>query len=160
MFTNGLTIALELEAAFPRDHGRRHRRDVAADAALARQPARRGILAGINASIAFIGCNGVDPAGGVTNVNLPEAEIKRRMVAAARRRVVLADGAKVGVVELARICDLEEIDELITDDARRPRRARRIRERRRRGHGRRGAMTAAWSGRAARRGRSGPGRPG
>ena len=37
------------------------------------------------------------PAGGITNVNLPEAEIKRRMLAAVRRRVVVADGAKLGV---------------------------------------------------------------
>lgn len=116
VFTNGLTIALELEAAFPRV-------TVVVTGGTLRpmqhslvNPLGESILAGINASIAFIGCNGVDPVGGVTNMNLPEAEIKRRMVAAARRRVLLADGHKVGVVELARICDLQDIDELITDD--------------------------------------------
>jgi DeoR family transcriptional regulator of aga operon len=79
-------------------------------------PLGEGILAEISASIAFIGCNGVDPSGGITNINLPEAEIKRRMVKAARRRVVLADGRKVGVVELVRVCAMGEVDELITDD--------------------------------------------
>ena len=65
--------------------------------------------------MAFIGCNGVDASGGITNVNLPEAEIKRRMVAAARRCIVVAGGRKIGVVELARVCDIQDIDELITD---------------------------------------------
>ena len=94
VFTNGLTIALELEAAFPRV-------TVVVTGGTLRpmqhslvNPLGESILDGINASIAFIGCNGVDPIGGVTNVNLPEAEIKRRMVAAARTRVVVAEGTQ------------------------------------------------------------------
>jgi DeoR/GlpR family transcriptional regulator of sugar metabolism len=31
-------------------------------------------------AIAFIGCNGADVRSGVTNVNLPEAEVKRAML--------------------------------------------------------------------------------
>jgi DeoR family transcriptional regulator of aga operon len=62
----------------------------------------------------FVGCNGVDPAAGITNVNLPEAEVKRRMLATARRRVVLADGSKLGTVHLARLCATEDVDAVIT----------------------------------------------
>ena len=116
MFTNGLTIALELELAFPRV-------SVVVTGGTLRpmqhslvNPLGEGILSQISASVAFIGCNGVDPVGGITNINLPEAEIKRRMVAAARKRVVLADGRKIGVVELVRVCTISEVDELITDD--------------------------------------------
>jgi DeoR family transcriptional regulator of aga operon len=116
VFTNGLTIALELETAFPRV-------SVVVTGGTLRpmqhslvNPLGEGILAEISASVAFIGCNGVDPSGGITNINLPEAEIKRRMVAAARKRVVLADGRKVGVVELVRVCAMGDVDELITDD--------------------------------------------
>jgi DeoR family transcriptional regulator of aga operon len=65
--------------------------------------------------VAFVGCNGVDPEVGITNVNLPEAEVKRSMLLAARRRVIVADGSKVGQVELARVCDIEEVSLLITD---------------------------------------------
>jgi DeoR family transcriptional regulator of aga operon len=115
VITNGLTIALELEAAFPRI-------TVVVTGGTLRpmqhslvNPLGDGILSSINASLAFIGCNGVDPAGGVTNINLPEAEIKRRMVGAARRCIVVAAGSKIGVVELARVCDVDAIDELITD---------------------------------------------
>jgi DeoR family transcriptional regulator of aga operon len=116
VFTNGLTIALELEAAAPRV-------SVVVTGGTLRpmqhslvNPLGINLLEGINASIAFIGCNGVDHRGGITNVNLPEAEIKRCMVAASRTRIVVAEGRKVGVVELARVCATEEVDELITDD--------------------------------------------
>jgi DeoR family transcriptional regulator, aga operon transcriptional repressor len=116
VFTNGLTIALELEAAFPRVN-------VVVTGGTLRpmqhslvNPLGEDLLKGINATIAFIGCNGVDPLGGITNINLPEAEIKQRMVAAARKRIVVAEGRKVGVVELARVCAMEDVDELITDD--------------------------------------------
>ena len=73
------------------------------------------LLEQITATLAFLGCNGVDPRGGVTNINLPEAEIKRAMLRAARRPVVLADASKLGVIELARICDVDEVDLVITD---------------------------------------------
>lgn len=116
VFTNGLTIALELEAAFPRV-------EVVVTGGTLRpmqhslvNPLGENLLSGINATTAFIGCNGVDPQGGITNINLPEAEIKQRMVAAARTRIVVAEGRKVGIVELARVCAIEDVDELITDD--------------------------------------------
>lgn len=116
VFTNGLTIALELEAAFPRI-------TVVVTGGTLRpmqhslvNPLGEHLLHGINATTVFIGCNGVDSVGGITNINLPEAEIKQKMVAAARTRIVLAEGRKVGVVELARVCALDQVDELITDD--------------------------------------------
>ncbi|MFL5701775.1 MAG: DeoR/GlpR transcriptional regulator, partial [Ktedonobacteraceae bacterium] len=51
------------------------------------------------------------------NINLPEAEIKRRMLLSARRRVVVADGSKVGDIELAYLCNVDEVDLLITDSS-------------------------------------------
>jgi DeoR family transcriptional regulator, aga operon transcriptional repressor len=73
------------------------------------------LLERLRASVAFVGCNGVDPEVGITNVNLPEAEVKRAMLLAARRRVIVADGSKVGGVELAKVCDIEEVNLLVTD---------------------------------------------
>jgi len=63
----------------------------------------------------FLGCNGIDIEAGVTNVNLPEAEIKRRMVRAARRRIVVATGDKLGVASLAPLCTIDDVTMLITD---------------------------------------------
>jgi DeoR family transcriptional regulator of aga operon len=73
------------------------------------------LLERLRATVAFVGCNGVDPEVGITNVNLPEAEVKRAMLLAARRRVIVADGSKVGEVELAKVCDVKEVSLLITD---------------------------------------------
>jgi len=73
------------------------------------------LLERLNADIAFLGCNGVDAARGVTNSNLAEAEIKRAMIASAAKIVVLADHTKLGRVAAARITDTGRIDLLITD---------------------------------------------
>ena len=117
VFTNGLTIALALEAAAPRltvvltGGTLRPRQHSLVD------PLASLILDQITAKWAFIGCNGIDVEAGVTNVNLPESDIKRRMIRAANRRVVCADSSKLGAVALARVCDLDEVDLLVTDDA-------------------------------------------
>lgn len=68
----------------------------------------------LNLDWAFIGCNGVDARAGVTNVNLPEAEIKTRVMKRARRRVVIADASKVGVVDLAVIAPIDGFETLVT----------------------------------------------
>jgi DeoR family transcriptional regulator, aga operon transcriptional repressor len=113
--TNGLNIALELEPATPRV-------SVVVTGGTLRplqhslvNPLGTVLLERLRASVAFVGCNGVDPEIGITNVNLPEAEVKRAMLLAARRRVIVADGSKVGEVELAKVCDIEEVNLLITD---------------------------------------------
>ncbi|TFV99995.1 DeoR/GlpR family DNA-binding transcription regulator [Leifsonia flava] len=117
IFTNGLSIALELESAIPRftvvltGGTLRPRQHSLVD------PLARGILADLRADIAFIGCNGVDVERGVTNANLPEAAVKIAMIRAAGRAVVVADSSKLGEVHLARISSLDEVDILVTDAA-------------------------------------------
>lgn len=75
------------------------------------------LLERIRADIAFIGCNGVEAASGVTNVNLLEAEMKRAMISSATRSVVVADSSKIGAVHLAHVGDLTEFDALVTGPA-------------------------------------------
>lgn len=74
------------------------------------------LLSEINADRAFLGCNGVEPAKGLTNTNLQEAEVKVQMLRAAREVVVLADHTKLLEVATARIADLEDVHVLVTDD--------------------------------------------
>jgi len=114
VFTNGLTIALELERATPRI-------TVVVTGGTVRplqhslvDPMGGLILSEIHAGTVFLGCNGVDPDAGVTNVNLPEAEVKRLMLRSAQRRVVVADGSKVGEVALAPLCGIDDVDLLMT----------------------------------------------
>jgi DeoR family transcriptional regulator of aga operon len=117
VITNGLTIALELEKAIPRFQ-------VIVTGGSLRplqhslvEPLASVLLDRMHADLAFIGCTGVHPTGGVTNVNLPEADLKRVMVGAASRAVVVADGSKLGRTHLGRIAAIDEVDGLITGES-------------------------------------------
>ena len=114
VITNALNIALALEHAIPRF-------EVIVTGGTLRplqhslvDPLAGAVLQHIHADLAFIGCSGVDPKAGITNVNLPEADIKRRMIAAAGRTIVVADGSKLGVAQHSRVAALSDIDTIIT----------------------------------------------
>lgn len=117
VFTNGLSIALELEPEIPRftvvvtggtlrpkQHSLVH-------------PLAGSMLDEVHVDLAFIGCNGVDATLGVTNANLPEAAVKALMLHAAARRIVVADASKLGEAHLGRIAPIDSFDALITDAA-------------------------------------------
>ncbi|WGD36973.1 DeoR/GlpR family DNA-binding transcription regulator [Lysinibacter sp. HNR] len=115
VITNGLTIALELEQAIPR-------LSVIVTGGMLRplqhslvQPLATELFTRVNADLAFIGCNGVHPERGVTNVNLQEVDVKRAMMAASGTTVVLADATKIGSICLGTIADTDSFDLLITD---------------------------------------------
>ncbi|NQX29761.1 DeoR/GlpR transcriptional regulator [Microbacteriaceae bacterium VKM Ac-2854] len=117
VITNGLSIALALEAAIPRF-------TVIVTGGTLRplqhslvEPLAGEMFARIRADVAFIGCTGVHPEAGVTNVNLPEAGLKRTMLSAAGRRIVVADSSKLGVIDLGRVAGLDSFDRLITGSA-------------------------------------------
>jgi DeoR family fructose operon transcriptional repressor len=65
--------------------------------------------------VAFVGANGISVERGLTTPDTGEAAIKRAMIGAARRVVVLADHTKVGNDCLARFGSLSDVDVLITD---------------------------------------------
>jgi len=73
-------------------------------------------LKDIYADVAFVGTNGLSVAHGLTTPDRHEAGVKRAMVAAARRAVVLADHSKVGNDAFARFADLREIDVIVCDE--------------------------------------------
>ncbi len=115
--TNGLSIALELESEIPRftvivtGGALRPLQHSLVD------PMAEYVLSQVHADIAFIGCNGIDAERGVSNINLPEAAIKTRMVASAERVVVVADSSKLGRVHLGLVAPLDAFDCLVTDAA-------------------------------------------
>ncbi|KJC65804.1 DeoR/GlpR family DNA-binding transcription regulator [Agreia bicolorata] len=117
IITNGLKIALELESALPRFSVIVTGGTLRALQHSLVNPMADGLFDSLHADIAFIGCNGVDVEHGITNINLPEAEIKRRMLGAATRRIVLADGSKIGQVHLGRVAPVDGIDSVITGDS-------------------------------------------
>lgn len=72
-------------------------------------------LTQIHADVVFLGTNGVTVERGLTTPDLAEAQVKRALVAAARRVVVLADHTKLGVSDFALVAPLSAVDVLITD---------------------------------------------
>lgn len=65
--------------------------------------------------VAFMGTNGFSVERGLTTPDSNEAAVKRAMIKAARRAVVLADHTKFGNDNLVRFGSLEDVDTLITD---------------------------------------------
>jgi DeoR family transcriptional regulator of aga operon len=78
-------------------------------------------LAGLNLDIVFLGVDGIAPEPGLTTHHEIEAHTNRALIERARRVVVVADSSKIGRVAFARICELDRVDELITDSAADPR---------------------------------------
>jgi DeoR family transcriptional regulator of aga operon len=112
--TNSLIIALALEQFVPRF-------TVIVTGGTLRplqhslvNPLAMTVLEQITADVAFIGCTGVDVRHGVTNVNLPETDLKRLMAKAAKRSFIVADGGKMGEAHLGVIGPLSSFDGLIT----------------------------------------------
>jgi DeoR family fructose operon transcriptional repressor len=75
----------------------------------------RNNLADVFVDVAFIGTNGITATHGLTTPDLGEAAVKRALIAAARRTVVLADHTKFGREDFAHVCDLDVIDTVISD---------------------------------------------
>ncbi|HWM37198.1 MAG TPA: D-beta-D-heptose 1-phosphate adenosyltransferase, partial [Streptomyces sp.] len=69
----------------------------------------------INADLLFLATNGFSLDGGLTTPDLAEAAVKRAVMKAARRVVLLADSSKYGQEHFARFGDLADVDLLITD---------------------------------------------
>jgi DeoR/GlpR family transcriptional regulator of sugar metabolism len=63
----------------------------------------------------FLGADAVDAAAGITNTNTLEIPVKRAMLEVAATTVVVADSSKFGHRALAKVADLDEVDEIITD---------------------------------------------
>jgi DeoR/GlpR family transcriptional regulator of sugar metabolism len=65
---------------------------------------------------AFVGGGGIELTAGLTEYNLEDAHIKRVTLNSCRRCVVLADASKLGAVAFARVCPLDRIHVLVTDE--------------------------------------------
>lgn len=114
--TNSLTIAMECAA---RPHLK-----VIMTGGVVRQSSLEAVgslseytFNAINIATAVLGTDGISAAGGVTTHDDTEARTNHAMVARAQRVIVVADGSKVGQVTLAKMADLGEIDDFVTDSS-------------------------------------------
>ncbi|MGK5532958.1 DeoR/GlpR family DNA-binding transcription regulator [Streptomyces sp. URMC 129] len=70
----------------------------------------------VTADVVFLATNGFGPRSGLTTPDLAEAAVKRTLISAARRVVLLADSSKFEQEHFARFGSLVQVDLLITDD--------------------------------------------
>jgi DeoR family transcriptional regulator of aga operon len=84
-------------------------------------------IGSLNADVAFIGTHAIHGTS-LTETSLEAAAMKRAMIAAARRVVLLADASKFRPAAFCRICDVTAIHELITDDRADPAEIERLRD--------------------------------
>lgn len=78
-------------------------------------PSVEQALSHLNANHSFLGADAVSLKAGLTNATLEEAPVKRLMMNCGQRTVLLADHTKFGKTSLAKVADLTEFDEVISD---------------------------------------------
>lgn len=78
-------------------------------------PATVAAFSGLHADWAFLGAEGIDVAGGITNINVIEIPIKHAMMSAAAKTVFVADRSKFGKLALATVCPISAAHLILTD---------------------------------------------
>lgn len=74
------------------------------------------LLDDISCGVLFIGVDGIDPEFGLSITNLTEASLNMKMINLAQTVVVMADSSKFNRRGIGRICSLEQVDYIITDN--------------------------------------------
>src|SRR4051795_5906055 len=75
----------------------------------------------LRADVGFLGASGMDAQLGILDTTMVEVPIKRAMIDAAERCVLLADSAKFGMRGVVRVCGPERLHTLVTDAGMAPR---------------------------------------
>jgi DeoR family transcriptional regulator of aga operon len=114
VFAAGLNVALALERAIPRIQVIVTGGTLRPQQHSLVEPMSTLILDRIRATIAFIGCNGLDPPLGVMAMSPPDAALKQAIIAAAHCNVVVGDASKFSQTALVKVCPFDEIDMILT----------------------------------------------
>lgn len=73
------------------------------------------ILDDVSCGILFLGVDGIDLEFGITISNITEATLNQKMLQTSQKVVVLADSTKFGRRGLGKVCNLEDVDCIVTD---------------------------------------------
>ena len=115
VITNSLPIAMELEkndnVSFIMLGGYYHRKTRSLFG-----PAARKSLEGLNGRIVFFGANGVDIESGITGYFAEQTDLIREMMKSCKIKVAVVDSTKFGKLCANRICHLNQVDTIITDN--------------------------------------------
>ncbi|MDR2147345.1 MAG: DeoR/GlpR family DNA-binding transcription regulator [Tannerella sp.] len=69
----------------------------------------------VSCSKVFLGVDGIDVEFGITNSNIDEAHLNKRMIDASLKTIILADSSKFGKRGFGKICGLDRVDTIVTD---------------------------------------------
>lgn len=75
----------------------------------------QGVFSELRFDTCVIGPCGIDAQAGVTTHHLAESVVKRAAITASQRVIVVADSSKLGRVAFGHVCDLAEVDIVVTD---------------------------------------------
>lgn len=70
----------------------------------------------VYADIAFIGTSSVDIERGITSPTMEKAMLKKKMIESSDKTILVTDSTKFGKKSFSKICNLEDLDLIITDD--------------------------------------------
>jgi DeoR family transcriptional regulator of aga operon len=73
------------------------------------------MLENFSCSKLFLGIDGIDLEFGISTTNILEAQLNQKMISASQKTIVLADSSKFGRRGFGKICNLDELDQIITD---------------------------------------------
>lgn len=79
-------------------------------------PFAEQMLSMLHVDKTFIATNGIHKVEGLSTPNITEASIKRRMIASAKKVILLADSSKINEIKHVKFAGLSDIDVFITDD--------------------------------------------
>lgn len=65
--------------------------------------------------ICFLGTNGISPTEGVTDSDLSVVQVKKAMIKASKRTVIICIAEKLNSVQRMKVCGLQQINSLITE---------------------------------------------
>lgn len=75
------------------------------------------MIRGFHVNLAVCSSKGIDMSMGITDSNEKDSQIKQAIFAAADRRVLAVDGTKFDKISFVKVCDVKEIDTIVTDEA-------------------------------------------
>jgi ribose transport system substrate-binding protein len=74
------------------------------------------LLEDIHVKTAFVSCSGFSVEAGLTEIDIHEVEIKRKMIRCAEKVITLVDASKFGKVDLVPFASISQVSHIFTDN--------------------------------------------
>ena len=73
------------------------------------------MIRGFHVDLAICSCKGLDMNMGITDSNEKDSVIKQAIFSAADKRILAVDSSKFDKISFVRVCDVSEVDTIVTD---------------------------------------------